>query len=418
MAADIRTPIIKKRITRGIIQAIILFLIFWVFSFLQDREVEIDAFHRAAWFSILAVTGYTLYRLYTDLEKVRQGSTWYNAGTAGGMVTAGIGLWQSLISFNAFRVWPGKTALIILCGLTGLALSRLASYRGRREGGLLWGLLAWLEDNPNLKLLIGVLIGLYLVYLRPYLSIDPNTLTVIEWFLFCTLSFGILLRIWMGTSTSNTSEDAGKNWHKHQPDIERLTGTTHDYMLRVERHFLNTGEPIGLYVLLIILLHENRVSEKKIVRTVKPLIEFPGINELRQEHLRLGRRFIRQQRDLRMKVLDEVFKNVTSIVHLNRTTLSRADYMNKGQDAPDTREEISTDQLKQQFLEEGIKDGLIVRLAPLLYYKWQNQEYVVNDLRELMNSTGEASVLILRRLPGKPNRNEPVSISQQQTNSD
>ena len=80
MVHDILKPIIKKRVIRGLIQAAVLFLVFWGFSFLQDREIEISAFHRAAWFSILAVAGYTLYRLYTDLEKARQGSNWYTPG--------------------------------------------------------------------------------------------------------------------------------------------------------------------------------------------------------------------------------------------------------------------------------------------------------------------------------------------------
>jgi hypothetical protein len=415
MVHDILKPIIKKRVIRGFIQAAVLFLVFWGFSFLQDREIEISAFHRAAWFSILAVAGYTLYRLYTDLEKARQGSNWYYAGTAIGMVIAGIGFWQSMISFNAFRVWPGKAALILLCGLTGIALSRLANYRGRREGGLLWGLLAWLEDTPNLKFLIGVMIGIYLVYLRPYLNVDPNSLIVIEWLLFCTLSFGILLRVWMGTSTSNTSEEVGKDWHKHKPVIEKLTGTSHDYMLRVERHFLNTGEPIGLYVLLITLLHDNRISENNIVRAVKPLIEFSGINELRQRNLRLGRRFVRQQRELRLKALDDSFNNVKAIVPLNRVTQSRANYMNNRQDAPDAHEETSIDRLQQQFLEEGEKAGLIVRLTLMLYHKWRNQEYIVNDLRELTNNSDEASIITLRRLLDNLNRTEPVPVLQRQT---
>jgi hypothetical protein len=407
--------IFRKRLIKGLIQAIILFLVFWGFSFLQDRDIEISAFHRAAWFSILAVAGYTLYRLYIDLEKARQGSNWYYAGTAIGMVTAGIGLWQSLISFNAFRVWPGKTALILLCGLIGVALSRLANYHGRREGGLLWGLLAWLEDTPNLKFLIGVMIGIYLVYLRPYLNVDPNSLVVIEWFLFCTLSFVILLRVWMGTSSSNTSEDVGKDWRKHQPDIEKLTGTFHDYMLRVERHFLNTGEPIGLYVLLITLLHDNRITENNIVRVVKPLIEFSGINELLQVKFRLGRRFARQQRELRLKALEDSFNNVKSFVPLNRTTLSRANYKNNEQDAPDAYEEIPIDRLQQQFLEGREKAGLIVRLTLLLYHKWRNQEYIVNDLRELTNSSDEALIIALRRLLDNLNQTVPVPALQQQT---
>lgn len=415
MAAENPAPILKKRIIKGFIQAIVLFLVFWGFSFLQDTEAEISAFHRAAWFSILAVAGYTLYRLYTDLEKVRQGGRWYYAGTAVGMVTAGIGLWQSMISFNAYRVWPGKTALILLCGLTGLALSRLANYRGRRDGGLLWGLLAWLEDKPGLKFLIGIIIGLYLVYLRPYLTIDPNSLIVIEWFLFCTLSFSILLRVWMGTSGSNTSEEVGKDWRKHQPDIEKLTGTTHEYMLRVERHFFNTGEPTGLYVLLIILLHDNRISENNIVRAVKPLIDFTGINELQHVNLRLGRRFIRKQRELRLKAMDDSFTNVQSIVPFHRMTLFQADIRNNGRDDADSREELSTDQLQRQFLKEGIKAGMIVRLTLMLHQKWRNQEYIVNHLRELLGSSDEASAFALRRLLSGLNRAEPASKIEHQT---
>lgn len=405
--------IIRKRLIRGLIQAIVIFLIFWGFSFLQDREIEINAFHRAAWYSILTVAGYTLYRLYVDLEKARQGSIWYYAGTAVGMVTAGIGLWQSMISFNAFRVWPGKTALIILCGLAALALSRLASYRGRKDGGLLWGLLAWMEDTPNLKLLIGVMVGLYLVYLRPYLSIDPNSLTVIEWFLFCTISFVILLRVWMGAS-SNTSDEIGKNWKKHKPNIEKLTGTTHDYMLRVERHFLNTGEPIGLYVLLIILLYNNRIREKNIARAMTPIIDFTGINELWQTNLRFGRRFNRQQRELRLEALDDAFNNVNSIVPLNRMAVSFANNRNYRRDTADSYEELSIDQLQQQFLEEGETAGLIVRLTIMLYHKWQNQEYIVNDLRELMNNPDEDSAVALRKLMVHLNQTAPVSMSQQE----
>ncbi|MBN2074282.1 MAG: hypothetical protein JW762_01900 [Dehalococcoidales bacterium] len=410
--------VIRKRLIKGLIQTIVLFLIFWGFSFLQDREIEINAFHRAAWFSILAVAGYTLYLLYTDLEKARQSSNWYNAGTAIGMVAAGIGLWQSLISFDPFRVWPGKTALILLCGLTGLALSQLANYRGRRQGGLLWNLLAWLENAPSLKFLSGILIGIYLVYLRPYLNIDPNSLIVFEWFLFCTLSFGILLRVWMGTSTSNTSEEAGKNWRKHKPDIVKLTGTSHDYMSRVERHFLNTGESIGLYVLLIILLHENRISEQNIVRAMKPLIDFTGINELRQGNLRFGRRFLRKQRELRLKALDDVFINVNSVVPFNRIPLSRVNLNITGQGTTYSQEEMSIDRLRQQFLEMGEKAGLIVRLILLLYQKWRNQEYIVNDMRELVNNSGEALDITLRRLLGNLNQTAPVSVSQQHTTDD
>jgi hypothetical protein len=410
--------VIRKRLIKGLIQAAVFFLIFWGFSFLQDREVEINAFHRAAWFSILTVAGYTLYRLYTDLEKARRGGNWYNAGTAISMMIAGIGLWQSLISFNEFRLWPGRFALIVLGGIIGIALSRLAAYRGRREGGLLWGMLAWLEDTPNLKFLIGVMIGIYLVYLRPYLNIDPNSLTVIEWFLFCTLSFGILLRVWMGTSGSNTSEDVGKEWRKHDPDIEKLTGTSHDYMLRVERHFLNTGEPVGLYVLLIILLYENRIRENNIVRAVTPLIEFTGINELRQGNLRFGRRFIRKQRELRLKALENSFHNVQSIVPLNRKILSQANYSDNRQATSGQDEEISIDKLQKQFLEEGVKTGLIVRLTLMLYRKWRNQEYIVNDLRELTNDSREALVNALKRQVGSQDQTEPVSAIPRQTNHD
>lgn len=415
MADDDLTPIIKKRIIKGLIQAIVLFMIFWGFSFFQDNEVEISAFHRAAWFSILAVAGYTLYRLYTDLAKVRRGGRWYDAGTAIGMVLAGTGLWQSLVSFNEFRVWPGRFALVVLGGITGIALSRLVAYRGSREGGLLWGLLGWLEELPGLKFLIGILIGLYLVYLRPYLNIDPNSLILIEWFLFCALGLGILLRVWMGTSSSNTSEEVGRDWRKHDPDIVELTGQTHDYMLRAERQFLNTGEPVRLYVLLIILLHNNRVSENNIIRALKPLIDFTGINELRQGNLRLGRRFSRRQRELRLKALEDSFNNVKSVVPLNRITLSRAGYLNNRQNAPDAHEETTMDQLQHQFPVRGEKAGLIVRLTLMLYQKWRNQEYIVNDLRELTNNSDEASVDVLKRLVDNLNRTAPVSDLQQQT---
>jgi hypothetical protein len=145
------------------------------------------------------------------------------------------------------------------------------------------------------------------------------------------------------------------------------------------------------------------------------LIEFSGINELRQRNLRLGRRFVRQQRELRLKALDDSFNDVKSIVPLNRVAQSRANYMNNRQDSPDAHEETSIDRLQQQFLEEGEKAGLIVRLTLMLYHKWRNQEYIVNDLRELTNNSDEASIITLRRLLDNLNRTEPVPVLQRQT---
>jgi hypothetical protein len=107
---------------------------------------------------------------------------------------------------------------------------------------------------------------------------------------------------------------------------------------------------------------------------------------------------------MRLKAMEEVFNNVNSIVPLNRTALSLVNNRNNGQDTVDSHEEISIDQLQRQFLEEGEKAGLIVRLTLMLYHKWQNQEYIVNDLRELTNNPVEDSAVILRRLLGNPDR--------------
>jgi len=390
--------VIRNRTLKCLAQAVILFGIFWGISFLQENDAGVEAFHRAALFSILAVAGYTINRVFNLAEKTRLGERLYNAGTALGMIVFGLGLWLMLAAFNEFRVWPGKTALIIFCGIIGVAVSRLAAYRGRKEGGLWWGLLGWLEDRPELKFLIGVVIGLYLVYLRPYLTIDPNSLMLIEWFFFCILGFTILLRVWMGMGHGYSEEEVGLNWSKHRPQVEKLTGTGHDYMVRVERQFVNTGEPVNLYVLLTVLLDDNRIDEEEIVQAVRPMVDFNGINEVRQSMLRMSRHAARQQVELRKVAMKSAFDNIKSIVSLNKTIVSRRNSTIINYERTSFQEEIPIDELKRLFLEDGDRVGLFVRLTLMLHRAGRHQEHIVSALRSLTDDNGRPSTLALKTL--------------------
>jgi hypothetical protein len=389
---------LRNRVIKGVIQATVMFSLLWIISLFLDNRALAGAFHRAAFFCILLVAGYTMNRFYNDLEKVRRGRNLYYAGTALGMVIGGLGLWLALASFNEFMEWPGKIALIILCGITGVAVPRLAVYRGKRERGLWWGLAGWLVDRPAMKFLFGIIIGLYVVYFRPHFTIDPNSLRIIEWFLLGMLGFIIFFRVWLGVGRDYIEEEAGKNWKKHRPELETLISTSHDYLVRVERQFINMGEPMGLYVLLIVLLNDNRFGENDIVQSVESLVNFRGINETRQNTLRLSRRAERQQLNLRREALRSTFDNINRLISPRGATLPRYNNLMTRNDTMTHQEEITTDELRLWWLETGDKTGLFVRLTLMLHRTGQYKEHIVSTLRQLLDNRGTPSDLAIKTL--------------------
>lgn len=390
--------LLRNRVITGVIQTTILFALLWIISLFQENQISVDAFHTAAFFSIIAVAGYTANKCFNITENTDLGKILYNAGTAISMLIAGLGLWLTLSAFNEFRVWPGKTAIIILCGIIGTAVSRLAAYRGRREGGLWWGIIGWLEDKPRLKFLIGLLVGIYLVYLRPYLTIDPDMHILIEWLLLCTLGLAIFFRVWYGVSRDYEDEEAGKNWHKHHPRKETLIGTRHENLVRVERQFLNTGEAMGLYVLLTWLLQDNSISEEDIVEVASPLINFRGLNEIRQHEFTMSRRIRKQEIKRRKEALKASFTSVNSLANLSRNAMLRRNNTVAVISTEPFRREIELNELWRRFVNTGDKVGLFIRLIILLRRTGCYQERIISVLRSVTEDNGNPSKLPMKSL--------------------
>ena len=390
--------LVRNCVLRGIVAAVVLFLILWGIALLPVSNAVAAALHLAALYSVLAIAGYTINRAFNLAEKTPLGSRLYNLGTAAGMLISGFGFWQVLAAFKDFQVWPGKDGLILFSGIIGLAVSRLAAYRGERSGNLWWGIVGWLEDKPTLKFLIGATVAFYLVYIRPFLTIDNNILMITEWFMVGILGFVILVRILLGISRSYASQEPEAKLSKHQPKVERLTGTTHDHMIRVERQFVNTGEETGLYVLLIILLYNNGINERDIVEAVRPLTNFLDARDKWYEVGLLERRAVRRQVRWRKKVLKSSIESVNSLVQPHRPGIPGSGYGN-----------ISLDELKQHFLETGDKAGLFVRLTLLLHKTGRHQEHIASTLWSLTDERGRISPEALQDLIDRFSENITVA---------
>jgi len=315
--------LVRNCVLRGIVAAVVLFLILWGIALLPVSNAVAAALHLAALYSVLAVAGYTINRAFNLAEKTPLGSRLYNLGTAAGMLISG------------------------------------------------------LEDKPTLKFLIGATVAFYLVYIRPFLTIDNNILMITEWFMVGILGFVILVRILLGISRSYASQEPEAKLSKHQPKVERLTGTTHDHMIRVERQFVNTGEETGLYVLLIILLYNNGINERDIVEAVRPLINFLDARDKWYEVGLLERRAVRRQVRWRKKVLKNSIESINILVQHHRSGVPGSSYG-----------DMSLDELRQHFLETGDKAGLFVRLTLLLHKTGRHQEHIVSTLRSLYDDIG------------------------------
>jgi hypothetical protein len=369
--------LVRNCVLRGIVAAVILFLILWGIALLPVSNAMESALHLASLYMVVLVAGYTLHRVSVLTKGTHQGSRLYNLGTAAGMLISGFGFWQALTAFKDFQAWPGKDGLIIFSGIIGLAISRLAEYRGERSGNLWWGIVGWLEGAPTTKVLIGLAAGFYFMYIRPWLAIDNNILVIFEWFMVGILSFVILVRTMLGISRSYASQEPEVKLSKHQPKVEGLTGTTHDYMIRVERQFVNTGEETGLYVLLIILLYNNGVSERYIVEAVRPLTNFLDARDKWYEVGLLHRRAVRRRVRWRKEILKSSIESVNSLVQHHRSGIPGSSYG-----------DISLDELRQHFLETGDKAGLFVRLTLLLHKTGRHQEHIVATLRSMFDDIG------------------------------
>ena len=392
MPAKTVSRAIRNCALKGLVATVVLFSIIWGIALLQENEAAVAALHRAALYSILAVASYTLYRVFIVAEKTRLGGRLYNLGTALGMIISGFGFWQVLAAFGEFRVWPGRFGLIIFSGIIGLAVSRLAAYRGERRDGLWWGIIGWLEDRPWAKFLIGVAVGLYLVYIRPYLTIDPKVLTVIEWVVVCILGFAILFRVWLGIRRTYISQEPEADWSKHRPSVERLTSFSHNYMIRMERQFINYGEETGLYVLLIALLHNNSINERDILEGVKLLIDFRDARIYRYELGPLRRRSIRRQVRWRKEMWKSTIYRINTLIKPARSAVPASNHTEMKQ------EDVALDELKQHLLETGERAGLFVRLALLLHRAGHRQEDIVYALKSLTDDRGRVSLKALETL--------------------
>lgn len=396
MSSKIRQKIII-RIFKGLIQAVILFGALFGFSLLQKTELSQAAFIRSAEFSILLVFGYSIKKLFDDIRSTELGRKYYPAGAPAGLLLAGLGLWQSLVSFNMFRVWPAKLALILFCGIIGYSLSILASYYKENKTGLIERTCQWLGGAPVHKFIAGILIGLYIVYIRPHMTISLASLMILEWVILCILTFIVLFRVGTNLTKKNISESMGLGWKQHNPPVERLTGTVHDHMLKVERLFINRGDPAGLYILLTVLMHENGVHETNIRTILQSLINFEEISEVKKDGIGLTKSRQFGEIENRQAVIDSVYDTIKSSFMLHRTSSMRGDEIS----AFGSGKEETIQELKRRFIDGTDKSGLLIRLIIDMHHNGRRQEYIYWTLRELTNSNNNPSEDALQELLSK-----------------
>ncbi len=394
MSRKIRQAIINRSF-KGLILSFVLFGTLFGFSLLQENEISQSAFIRSAAFGILIAFGYTLKKLFDDIRSTEAGRRYHPAGTAAGLLIAGLGLWQSLVSFNMFRVWPGKFALIALCGLVGYSLSITAVYVKEHKTGLIAGAATWLAGAPVLKFMMGILIGLYLVYFRPHMADLMTSLILCEFIALSVLTFGILLRVGMNLTKKNPGESIGRKWKQHNPPMQPLTGDVHRQMLLAERQFIERGDPVGLCVLLTVLMHENGVRDNEIRTVVRPLIQSEETGNVSRK----GTSGQRKKTLNRQSLIDGIYETIEELLIVRRAGSLPKDRKS----LPGLRNQETIPELKRRFIDRTDTSGLLVYLIVTMHHDGRRQEYICWTLRGLFDTDKSPSDEELQELLSKMN---------------
>jgi len=277
-------------------------------------------FHRLDAFIYLGAAGITLYRgrvLFTNewLKRI------FNAMGFAMVVYA---LWKMTTPFfsvvGSIRLAPHFTAhplnlqTAFFMGLFAMVLASFISCGALAKNKVVSEICRWVHSSQLRNFIIGFFLGTYLLIVRPFIMALLPYAMLIEW----GIAGFIVARAYAGFK----SEISGKYtvplrvayWKKHTQEIKYMKEKEFEDARRFQEIFVEEGRRGPLVIYLTSLLLKNGLSVDQIDLLLHPLIEYEDEKVPLLAFSWEKRRVINRNRKSREEVLNQVMKNISSII--------------------------------------------------------------------------------------------------------
>jgi len=268
--------------------------------------------------AVLFFAGLTIFNIAKLLTNSARERLISPATAAGGQVIIGCGLWQSLAAFSPSWSPANNIGLIFFAALLASAISNLGSYGENSSNPVLADASKWLKDGPAGKFFLGGMVAAYLIFIRPAIfSVFPYSY-LIEWLIFCFLSWRIFSGVRGSLQKRYSIPLKDSTWQKHIQKVNNLMDEDFTKLVILQKDYVDTGFRRDLLEYLKQILLKNGMPDDEISRTLSLIIEQ---NDLKAPWYLFGllkRRISRQNRQNRIKSLDNTILRLSAISHPSR----------------------------------------------------------------------------------------------------
>jgi hypothetical protein len=167
--------------------------------------------------------------------------------------------------------------IVAFSALSALALARLAHYGVDARNVVVAGLSRWAYHVQVRALGVGLLVGMYVAYVRPFLFQSFHYALGLDWAIAVAVVVGVALLTGGQVNRMRYArqwDEAWLMWRRHELEV---TDHPHEQMgelVRVQQAFAQHGIKEDLLVYLVAYLRDNRLPLRAIVAMVQPIVNY------------------------------------------------------------------------------------------------------------------------------------------------
>jgi hypothetical protein len=278
--------------------------------FLSSSEAFLENLSHIAGYLIIVIAGYTLLKVsgFIHLILRRNVSPLFSAA---GWGLIGLGLWLSLNEMAGSWSPLSGVGLILLVSSLVLAVTKISLYTANTSIPLLSNTAQWLAARPAEKFLGAAVITVYFVFLREYIFRHFATAYLIEWLLFCLLSWRIFTVIKNNLEKSYVVPLSDSGWQKHEQIVDDRIDENFNKLVLMQEDFIIGGSRRELMLYFRQVLIRNGRTEEEIAGLLQPVIEHSDRKMPWYAWGFIRRRILNQNRVKRQKSLEDAMQNLT-----------------------------------------------------------------------------------------------------------
>jgi hypothetical protein len=300
------------------------------FGMFSGREDFLVNLSHTAWYTILGIAGLTLSKLAEIIRETISGRNYYPILNALGQFLAGLAVWRFLAAFSASGGVPDKIGLVLFTGMIAVALCNTGHYWEKAKNPFLADAANWLITGTMQKFVIGALIAVYILFVRPAIVNVFGYAAIIEWLIVCLIGWRIFAGITNGIRQRSAVEVNETDWKKHVQLLNNMQGDELPYLGDIQETFTKYGQRNALLIYLTLLLNKNKVTPQGMEHILNRLINHQD-NKIPWFAFGWEQNRVRKQNEEnRRRILNEVMTDLKYIINpASRKIEEQADEQNQ-----------------------------------------------------------------------------------------